>query len=168
MGPCEKQRMNPGRIVGVILGVVILIAAFLLPFAANGDTFLTVTRLTMNNLRAIQETGEPALITLAYITIVSFILLVIAGIVGFFPLGCGVIGIVALAILTAGDILIYNSYGETFNVFEFGAGYFVAWIASIAALIASFWRKGQKAQQQTVNVTVVNQPQAPPPPPPPA
>jgi len=160
--------MNPGRIIGIVLGVVILIAAFLLPFDMDGETFFAVTQLTMNNLRAIQETGEPALITLAYITIVSFILLAIAGIVGFFPLGCGVIGIVALAILTVGDILIYNSYGETFNVFEFGPGYFVAWCASIAALIASFWRKGQKTQQQTVNVTVVNQPQAPPPPPPPS
>lgn len=159
--------MNPGRIIGIVLGIVILVAAFLLPFGTHGDTFFVLTQWNIENLGSIQEMGEPALVTLAYVTIVSFILLVIAGIVGVFPLGCGVIGIVALAILTAGHILIYNSYGEAFNVLELGVGYFVAWVASIAALIASFWRKGQKVQQQTVNVTVVNQPQGTPPPPPP-
>ncbi|MEM2087586.1 MAG: hypothetical protein QXF52_02790 [Thermoproteota archaeon] len=160
--------MNPGRLVGIVLGVVILVAVFILPFGIHGDTFFNLARWNMENLSVIQETGDAALIALVYVTIVSFILLVIAGIVGFFPLGCGVIGIVALALLTVGHILIYNSYGETFNVLELGVGYFVAWVASIAALAVSFWRKGQKTQQQTVNVTVVNQPQAPPPPPPPA
>lgn len=157
--------MNPGRIVGLVLGVVILIAIFLMPFSAHGDTFFTVAKWDMENLSVIQEAGDPALIALVYVTIISFILLAIAGIVGFFPLGCGVIGIVALALLTVGHILIYNSYGETFNVLELGAGYFVAWAASIAALAASFWRRKQKSQQ-TVSVTIINQPQAPPPPPP--
>jgi hypothetical protein len=71
MKSCEKQQMNPGRIIGIVLGVVILIAAFLLPFDIDGETFFTVTQQTMENLGAIQEMGEPALITLAYITIVS-------------------------------------------------------------------------------------------------
>ncbi len=74
----------------------------------------------MEHLGEIQETGEQALIALAYVTIVSFTLLVIAGLVGFFPLGCGVTGIVALPLLTGVHILIYRSYGETFNLFELG------------------------------------------------
>jgi membrane-bound ClpP family serine protease len=98
---------------------------------------------------------------------VSFLLLFIAGIVGISPPGCGVIGIVALAMLTAGYTLIFHAYGETFDLSQVGIGYYVAWIASIGALLASFWRKGQKAQQAGVNVTIVNQPQALPPPPPP-
>ncbi|MEM2057951.1 MAG: hypothetical protein QXU11_05335 [Thermoproteota archaeon] len=161
--------MNPGRVLGVLLGIVILIAVFILPFGTHGDTFFALARWNMENLREIQETGEPGLVALAYVTIVSFILLATAGLVGFFPLGCGVIGIVGLALLTAGHVLIYNSFGETFNVMDLGAGYFVAWAASIAALAASFWRKSREKQHQTVNVTIINQPQAPPPlPPPPA
>ncbi|MCX8183021.1 MAG: hypothetical protein N3F08_01170, partial [Crenarchaeota archaeon] len=133
--------MNPGRILGVFLGIVILIAVFILPFGTQGDTFFAIARWNMENLGEIQETSEAGLVALVYVTIVSFILLAIAGLVGFFPLGCGVIGIVGLALLTAGHVLIYNSYGEVFNVLELGAGYFVAWAASIAALAASFWRK---------------------------
>lgn len=165
----DESNMNPGRAVGIILGIMILASAFILPFDTYGDTFFALAKWNMENLGAIQEAGDRALIALVYVTVVSFILLVISGIVGFFPLGCGVIGVIALALLTVGHILIYNSYGETFNITELGVGYFVAWVASIGALAASFWRKGQKQQQQqTVNVTVVNQPQTPPPPPPPA
>ncbi len=31
--------MNLGRIIGIILGVAILIAVFILPFGTHGDTF---------------------------------------------------------------------------------------------------------------------------------
>ncbi|MBO3769379.1 MAG: hypothetical protein QXS51_03670 [Thermoproteota archaeon] len=157
--------MNPGRIVGVFLGIVILIAVFILSFGTRGETFFESARWNMENLEEIREIGEPGLIVMAYVIIVSFILLAIAGLVGSFPLGCGVLGIVGLAMLTVGYVLIYKPYGETFSVLDFGAGYFVAWAASIAALAASFWKKSREKQQQTVNITIVNQPQAPPPPP---
>jgi ABC-type Na+ efflux pump permease subunit len=76
--------MNPGRIVGLFLGVLILIASFVLPFSFD-RTFYDLSLWTYNNIHEIQKSDEPGLIALAYLTMVSFLLLVIAGIVGIFP-----------------------------------------------------------------------------------
>jgi len=87
-----------------------------------------------------------------YILITAFFLLVIAGFVGIFPLGTGVLGIVSMAMITVGPILIYPSLGSP----SYGTGFYVAWAASIVSLGASFLhRRGR--DQQTV---VVNQPAA--------
>ncbi|MEM2608540.1 MAG: hypothetical protein QXT87_04800, partial [Thermoproteota archaeon] len=70
--------MNPGRIVGVFLGIVILVAVFILPFGTRRETFFESARWNMENLEEIREIGEPGLIAMAYVIIVSFILLAIA------------------------------------------------------------------------------------------
>jgi len=151
--------MNPGRILGLIAGIIILVAAFALPFGQmGGPTLFGMVSPLFGNLGAIQQSGNQALIGIAYVFIVSFILLAIAGIVGFFPLGSGVIGIIAMAILTIAPIVIFPGTG--FSLSDYGIGYFVAWAASVAALAASFWKA--RVDKATVAVTVNN----PPPPPP--
>lgn len=151
--------MNPGRILGIVAGIIILVAAFTLPFGQmDGATFFGIVSPLFGNLGVIQQSGDQALIGITYVYIVSLILLVIAGVVGFFPLGSGVIGIIAMAILTVAPIVIFP--GTSFVLSDYGIGYFVAWAASIVALAASFWKA--RLDKATVAVTV----NAPPPPPP--
>lgn len=164
--------MNPGRILGIIMGLLILVAVFVLPFSSlPGSLSLSgyVTPL-WSDLSNIQQNGTQAEITSAYIFIVSLLLLIIAGIVGFFPLGCGVIGIIAMALLTVGPMMVYP--GSDLSFAGYGIGYYVAWIASVIALAASLWKakvdKAEKASQVNVSVaSPVTVSVAPPPPPPP-
>jgi hypothetical protein len=148
--------MHPGRILGIIMGLVILVAVFLLPISGP-DTLFGVVGPTLGNLGALQSTSVQ-LMVFSYLVIISFILLVIAGVVGFFPLGAGVLGIIGMAMLTVGPFI--AGVDVAWNV-----AFYVLWIASIICLAASFWhRRGtqaQAAQSQVVNVNV-------PPPPPPA
>ena len=112
--------MNPGRILGVIAGIVILVAVFILPFGPMGPSLFGIANPLLGNLSLIQQSGNQALIGITYVIIVSFILLTIAGIVGFFPLGCGVIGIIAMALLTIAPNVI--SPGAGFNLSSFVIG----------------------------------------------
>jgi len=153
--------MNPGRILGLLAGIVILVAVFALPFgpAMDSPTLYGSVRPLLENLGAIQQSGDQAMIALTYVLIGAFILLAIAGVVGIFPLGSGVIGIIAMVVITLAPTLIYP--GAEFSLATYGVGYFVAWIASIVALGASFWKaRVERAPPVTVTVT-------PPPPPPP-
>jgi hypothetical protein len=159
---CEK--MNPGRILGVIAGIIILIAVFALPFLSlpsdlgiTSPSLYGIASSFLGSLGLIQQSGNQTLIALAYVLIVAFILLTIAGVVGFFPLGSGVIGIIAMAIVTVAPFVIFPQL--QLGLSSAGIGYFVAWAASILALAASFW-KARAAPP--INVTV----NAPPPPPP--
>jgi hypothetical protein len=128
--------MHPGRILGVVLGLIILGTIFLIPFVGSQTLYATASPL-VSNLSSIQQTGNNAVIASDYITIIVFILLVIAGLVGIFPLGTGVIGVVAMAMFTVGPILIYPSLGTP----SYASGFFVVWAASIVSLAASFWHR---------------------------
>jgi len=159
--------MNPGRILGVIMGIMILLAVLVLPFSSEpgSPSLYGIVNPLFSRLGEIQQSGDQAQIAFTYVYIISLILLVIAGIVGFFPLGCGVIGIVAMALITLGPMMIFPGGG--IDVGSYGLGYFVAWIASIIALGASFWKAREKKGEATpsVNVTVTAPPTPPPPPP---
>lgn len=138
------------------MGLVILISIFLLPFFAG----LTLYGIVGPMLGAIGELqGLPAqAMTLGYLLIISFILLVIAGFVGIFPLGTGVLGIVGMAMITVAPFMLGS---EASLLLSFvGFGYYVTWIASIVALGASFWHRRSQAPSQVVQVSV--QPPSPP------
>ena len=152
------------------MGLVILVTIFTLPFNGS-DTLYTIGSSAINNLSAIQAMGDSAAITFTYIWIIGFILLLIAGVVGIFPLGTGVLGVVSMAMLTASPYLIYPNGQVTLSP---SSGYYVIWVAAIIALIASFWH-GKKQQMAAaapppvnVNVTqtVIGGPQGQAPPPP--
>jgi len=163
--------MNPGRILGIIAGIIILVAVFALPFLSvpseltSSPTLFGLAGFIMGNLGLIQESGSQTLIALAYVLIAVFILLTIAGVVGFFPLGSGVIGIIAMAIITVAPFLIFPEL--QLGLSTVGIGYFVAWIASIVALGASFWKARIEKAAPSVNVTV-NAPSTAPAPPSPS
>jgi hypothetical protein len=140
--------LHPGRILGIILGLIILVTIFLVPFgSADTSTLYGKVGPWISNLGTIQSSYTSADLTYAYIFIAAFILLVIAGLVGLFPLGTGVLGVVGMAIITVAPYVVYPN-GPTH--LDPGAGFYVIWVASIASLGASFWHR----KKQPANVTV--------------
>ena len=146
------MKLHPGRILGIILGLAILAAVFLLPFGT--ETLYGMAGPLLGNIGGVQATGTGAEISYGYVLIIAFILLVIAGVVGLFPLGTGVLGVVAMAMLSLAPSLIFPNGSVKLVT---GAGFFVIWAASIISLGASFWH-GKKEQaagtQPTMSVSV--------------
>ncbi|MGD1054692.1 MAG: hypothetical protein ABR867_01235 [Nitrososphaerales archaeon] len=154
--------MHPGRILGIVMGLVILATIFLIPFAKNnnlphsllfsnsGDTLYGIVSPWMSNLGQLQSAGDTAALTYAYLFVIAFILLVIAGVVGIFPLGTGVLGVVGMAMVTASPSLVYPSGPVTLSP---SVGFYIMWAASVISLGASFWH-GKKEAVAPVSVTV--------------
>lgn len=152
--------MHPGRILGIVMGLVILASVFVLPIFASQDTLYGVVGPLLGAFGDIQYLPYE-LMVFDYLLVISFILLVIAGAVGFFPLATGVLGIVAMAMLSIAPSLL--SLDVSWSV-----AFYVLWITSIIALGASFWhRRATQAPSQVVNVNVQQPPPTTPPPPPP-
>ncbi|MBI3859566.1 MAG: hypothetical protein HY296_04930 [Thaumarchaeota archaeon] len=157
------MELHRGRILGIILGIVILATIFLVPFGTGSQdaTLYGAVGPVLSDLGGLQASGDSAAIVYGYIWVVAFILLVIAGLVGIFPLGTGVLGVVGMAMITAAPFLVYPSGQVALST---GAGFFVIWIASIASLAASFWHWKKKAGPEvTVNVTQSQTPANTPP-----
>jgi hypothetical protein len=133
------------------MGLVILVAIFFLPFGGGSSTLYGIVWPKISNLSQLQSGGDAAALTYAYIWIIAFILLVIAGVVGIFPLGTGVLGVVGMAIITVSPYLVYPNGPVTLST---GAGFYVIWAASIVALGASFWHGKKKEAATPVSVTV--------------
>ena len=128
------------------MGVVILAAIFLLPFNSGSSPFTLFERVSplISDISAVQS-GPATGIAFNYILIIAFILLIIAGVVGLFPLGTAVLGIVGLAMVTVAPFLGLPGIGG------YVTGYYLAWVASIVALAGSFWHRRGK---QNINVSV--------------
>jgi len=137
------------------MGLVILATIFLVPFAGSQTLYASANPL-FSNLSSIQQSGSFPIIASDYVMIIVFILLVIAGVVGIFPLGTGVIGVVAMAMFTAGPVLIYPSLPAP----SYAAGYFVVWAASVISLAASFWHRSRDKKVVVNNQVTVNGPAA--------
>lgn len=133
------------------MGLVILAAIFLLPFGAGSSTLYGTVWPWISNLGQIQSAGNTAALTYDYIWIIAFILLVIAGLVGIFPLGTGILGVVGMAMITVSPHLVYPNGPVTLTT---GAGFYVTWVASIVSLGASFWHGKKKEAVSPVSVTV--------------
>ncbi len=147
--------MHPGRILGAVMGLLILATVFLIPFVGS-QTLYSGTSPLFSNLSSVQQSGSFPTIASDYVMVIVFILLVISGLVGIFPLGTGVIGVVAMALFTVGPILIYPSLPAP----SYSAGFFVVWVASIVSLGASFWHRNRDKQVTVNNQVAVNNPTA--------
>jgi hypothetical protein len=132
------------------MGLIILAAIFLLPFGSGSTTLYGTVSPMIKNLGTIQSSGNTATLYYDYTWIIAFILLVIAGVVGFFPLGSGVLGMVGMAMITVSPFLIYPNGPYTLST---GTGFYIAWVASFAALVASRWH-GKKETPPPVPVTI--------------
>ena len=151
--------LRPGRILGVIVGLVILAALWRLPITSTQYTFYEIVEPLLGAIDNIRNLSTEQML-FSYILIIAFILLVIAGLVGFFPLGTGVLGIIGMAMLTLAPYFVGLKV-------VWGISFYVLWTLSIVAVGASFWKKRDCASHsQVVNVHV--QPPASPSPSPPS
>jgi hypothetical protein len=136
--------MHPGRYLGIVMGLVILAGVFALPFgsAPGAGTLYGVAAPVLGDLGGLQASGNAQLVTFGYLLVISFILLVVAGVVGIFPLGTGVLGVVGMALLSVAPGMIYPNAGSILP--SGGAGFYLLWAASVIALGASFWHRRER------------------------
>ncbi len=158
--------MHPGRILGVVMGLVILVTFFAVPFySTNGQSTTLYNNMTSvyNSLGSTQGSGNAGMIAAAYVLLIGAILILIAGFVGVFPLGTGVLGIVGMAMITLSPYLTTpGAAGNGFDIYE--VGYYLIWAASVIALGASFWHGKRKPEVLVQNIIAPSQSQPPPPP----
>lgn len=132
--------MERRRTLGVVSGLITLVAVFALPFGSDlySPSLFSSVLSVLGELGRIQQSGDSALVALTYIVIGMFVLLVIAGAVGVFPLGAGVLALIGMTVITLASTLV--SPGTSLNLPLYGVGYFVVWAASVAALATHFSR----------------------------
>jgi hypothetical protein len=135
------MQMDLDRILGVVFGLMILVAVFLLPFGrftlpsgqvSEKTFFLTVRQLVET---VMVDTQQPMNFLLyEAMLIVSFVALIVAGILGFYPMRSGAIGILGMVIVTVVSMF-PPQLG--FTIPQYDVGYFVVWGFSIAGIVVS-------------------------------
>ena len=137
--------------LGIVLGLVILATTFLLPFGTtNTASLYGIAGPLISNLGAVQSFGS-ATATFDYVLIIAFVLLVIAGLIGVFPLGTGVLGMVGMAMITVAPYAVFPNGPVKLDP---GTGFYLIWGASVLSLGASFWHGKKKEAAAGVNVNV--------------
>lgn len=130
--------MDLDRILGVVFGLMILVAVFLLPFGhftlpsgqvSEKTLFLTVRQLVETIM---VDTQQPMNLLYEAMLIVSFATLIIAGVLGFYPMRSGAIGILGMVIVTTMSMF-PPQLG--FTIPQYDIGYFAAWGFSIAGIV---------------------------------
>jgi len=133
------MQMDLDRVLGAVLGVLILITVFLLPFGyitlpsgrvSEQTFFLTVEQLIENITVEIQQ--PTLLLFYEIMLVVSFSTMIIAGVLGFHPVRSGAVGILGMIMLT---VLSVFHPQRGFNIPSYGIGYFAAWGLSIAEVL---------------------------------
>lgn len=150
--------MDMDRIAGITLGLVMILATFLLPFGSfllpsgqpgQATLFSMVVQFIENVASGIQQPMN--LLIYEIIILASFIILTAAGALGLYPLRSGVMGILGMVLVTT--VTVFNPV-LGFNVPSYGVGYFVVWAASAAAIIIGKFRPNARRKV----VSAVTQP----------
>ena len=136
------SKVRLGRLVGAGIGLVILLVVFLVPFAAipgyfqKGQTLFAAFSGALGKVSHVQSGNSMADAAAILVLAVAGLIITIAGIVGIFPLGAGVLGVVGMGMLTAGPY--FTGQITSYTAASFDLGFYLLWIASIAALVMAF------------------------------
>ncbi len=143
-----KNVVQLEKIVGASLGVVILVAIFLLPFssaisvlAGSQNTLYATFHFFLDNLGSIPNVNNLSLELIAYLYLLGTILLLLSGILGTFALVSGVLGISGMTMFTLSGVV---SPQYTPAAVVYGVGFYLLWallVIQIAQLIVIRWRK---------------------------
>lgn len=134
--------MRLGRIVGVFIGLAMLLVVFLVPFAAipgyvqRGETLYTAFSGALAGVSQVQSGNTAGNAGAVLLLAIAGLIITIAGCIGFFPLGAGVLGVVGMGMLTAGPY--FTGQISSFSAVSFGPGFYILWVASVAALVMAF------------------------------
>lgn len=145
--------MNPGKMLGGTIGIVILFSAFFLPFwnLTTGqpgafDPLYASFRFVLANLGPIQSTGLQQESALAYLILFAGVLVIAAGVFGVYPRRSGILAVVAMVGLTIGPFFLFPNY--PFQASNYGIGFWAIWVLAVAALIAGRWQRRISMGQQ--------------------
>ena len=161
--------MDRGQVLGGVLGIVTLLAAFLLPFSsiAEGssssvDSLLIIFKIFVIGVTNLQTVGLTQLAELAYIYMAAFIVIVFSGLVGAYPRWSAFLGIVGMATLTFSPFAVFTSYslGST----GFGIGFYAIWATSILGIYAAYWSRKERRRMPPPTTQETAQPQTGAPP----
>lgn len=150
--------MDADRIAGIALGLVMILAIFLLPFGSFllpsnkiGET--TLFSMIAQFIENIASGTQSPMNLLIYeiIILASFIILIAAGALGLYPLRSGAIGIFGMILITT--VTVFNPV-LGFNTPSYGTGYFIVWGASVAAILIGKFRPNARRKV----VSAVSQP----------
>jgi hypothetical protein len=122
------------RIPSLIIGILILGSIFLAPFTYRGARPLTFYEATSDVITFLSDVQRltPQYLPFNYIFVASFIMLVLAGLIGTYPNISGLLGTIGMASVSLGAILVGVQV-------TWGIGYYILWTLSIAELGIYFW-----------------------------
>ena len=144
--------------LGGVLGLATLLAAFLLPFSSIAeasssqvDSLLTIFKIFVIGVTNLQTVGLTQLAELAYIYMGAFLAMMLAGIVGAYPRWSAFLGIAGMATLTISPFAVFTGYsiGST----GFGAGFYVLWASSLLAIFAAYWSRKERHRMKMAKET---------------
>ena len=123
----SRSWVDRGQILGGVVGLVMLLSAFLLPFPAiaegpggSPDTLIGIFKLFVTTLNSIQTIGLTQLTELAYVYMAAFVLIMLAGIIGAYPRWSAIFGIVGMAMVTAAPFAIFPNYDFFSSNYQWG------------------------------------------------
>jgi hypothetical protein len=157
--------VQPGRLLGLAMGIVILVAVFLLPIGAipdlvpAGSTVYGAFAADASNLNSIQNSNDSDLVTSSFMLMIAAVLLTLAGVIGIFPLFSAVLSLLGISLLTVGPFVTGDSYIGV----EFDWGFYVVWVASFVTLFGAFWKGKPRPVEKPVYKEEKEPPTEPPP-----
>ena len=147
--------MDRGQILGGVLGLATLLAAFLLPFssilegsAKNLDSLLVIFKIFVTGVSNLQTVGLTQLAELAYVYMGAFVVILLAGILGAYPRWSALLGIAGMAILTFSPFAVFTSYNISST--SFGVGFWAIWATSILTVYAAYWSRRERMRAKPV------------------
>ncbi|HYC26893.1 MAG TPA: hypothetical protein VEB67_02580 [Nitrososphaerales archaeon] len=134
--------MDRGQIFGGIVGLGMLLSAFLLPFSAiaegpggSPDTLIGIFKLFVTTLNSIETIGLTQLTELAYVYMAAFVLIILAGVIGAYPRWAAIFGIIGMAMVTVAPFAIFPNYNFFSSNYQWG--FFAIWVACALFVVAS-------------------------------
>lgn len=122
------------RVFGVSLGLAILGSVFFLPFSFRGSRPLTLYEIAVaitENWREMPRLADPVM-TLNYVFLAVFALLIVSGLSGFFPLISGIVGVFSMTVLSV-----------SLSLFGFqialGSGFYILWTLCLVIIGFGIW-----------------------------
>ena len=150
------DNLQAGRVAGTAAGVITLLAAFLIPFGSipgfvqQGSTLYSAFSSATLSLPQVPKEQSMLAAEATIVTIVAGILIIVAGVLGAFPLGSGVLGISGMTLLTAFAFIADKM--SLSSLLSFGTGYYLILVASIAAVAISLAGRRGRMPAGTVPV----------------
>jgi hypothetical protein len=151
--------MNLWRVTGWAVGVLVLAASFFLPYwdltSGPGQmaTLFGSAMFVVYNAGSLVGSGLVG--DLSIVILFGAALVILSGVLGAFPREAGVLGVVAMLMLTLSPLLLFPGLG--FGLGDFGVGYWTIWGLSVFNLIV-----GVALTRSPVEAEIVPPPSSPP------